>query len=263
MPQDIFGSEVIGIEEGAVKESSHVRQDRVSSCRIISVNPGGHHLSSVFIHILNTLLLFLILKRMTGALMRSAFVAALFAVHPTHVESVAWVADRKDILSTLFWMLAMWAYLHYIDRPRFRRYLLIVVAFVLGLMAKSMVVTLPLMLLVMDYWPLGRLQFWPSKGNGRPKNQEFLYSGGKSVSARRLVGEKLLLLVLAGVFVLSTIVARHQTFGKENIERQYEGGKLPAVLELVPNSRQIDRTPVNYITYIHKMLWPHDLATPY
>ncbi|MBW1744400.1 MAG: tetratricopeptide repeat protein, partial [Deltaproteobacteria bacterium] len=219
----------------------------MTDCQFFGVNPGPHHLSSVFIHILNTLLLFLI----------------LFAIHPAHVESVAWVADRKDILSTLFWMLAMWAYLRYVDRPRFRRYLLVVVAFVLGLMAKPMVVTLPLVLLVMDYWPLGRLKFWPSKGNRRPNNQESLNPGEQRVSARRLVGEKLLLLVFAGVFILVTMSARQRTFGTENIERQYEGGRLPAVLELVPERQQIARPIGNYITYIHKMLWPHDLATPY
>ncbi len=235
----------------------------MTDCQFFGVNPAGHHLSSLFIHIVNTLLLFLILKRMTGALMRSAFVAALFAIHPAHVESVAWVADRKDILSTLFWMLAMWAYLHYVDRPRFRRYLLVVAAFVLGMMAKPMVVTLPLVLLVMDYWPLGRLQFWPSKKNGRPKNQELLNPGEQRVSARRLVGEKLLLLVFAGGFIFATMSARHQTFSRENAERQYEGGKLPAVLELLPEKHQMALPIVNYATYIRKMLWPYDLATPY
>jgi len=235
----------------------------MTDCQFFGLNSGWHHMSSVFIHIVTTLLLFLILKRMTGALLRSAFVAALFAIHPAHVESVAWVSDRKDILSTLFWMLAMWAYIHYVDRPRFGRYLLVVVAFVLGMMAKPMVVTLPVVLLVMDYWPLGRLQLWPSKGNRRPKSGESLNTEEQSVSARRLVGEKLLLLVFAGVFVLATMFARHQTFGRENIERQYEGGRLPAALELLPTKHQIALPLVNYMAYIRKMLWPHDLATPY
>jgi protein O-mannosyl-transferase len=146
-------------------------------CQVYGLKPAGHHLTNVLLHVANTLLLFLILNRMTGALWRSALVAALFAWHPLHVESVAWVAERKDVLSAFFWMLAVWAYARYAevqslkskvqspgaDAPRFtlhasRYYLLSLSFFALGLMSKPMVVTLPLVLLLLDYWPLRRLQ---------------------------------------------------------------------------------------------------------
>ncbi|MHC4498963.1 MAG: glycosyltransferase family 39 protein, partial [Planctomycetota bacterium] len=119
---------------------------------------GGHHLTNLLLHIANTLLLLAVLKRMTDALWRSAFVAALFALHPCHVESVAWISERKDVLSTLFWLLTMAAYVRYVNRPRISSYLLTLLTFVLGLMAKPMLVTLPFVLLLLDYWPLGRLQ---------------------------------------------------------------------------------------------------------
>ena len=109
-------------------------------------------------HVVNALLLFLILRRMTKTLWQSAFVAALFALHPLHVESVAWAAERKDVLSTLFWMLTMGAYMFYVERPGFRRFLPVLGFFTLGLMSKPMLVTLPFVLLLLDYWPLGRFQ---------------------------------------------------------------------------------------------------------
>ncbi|MGD0786066.1 MAG: tetratricopeptide repeat protein [Sedimentisphaerales bacterium] len=119
-------------------------------------NPAGHHLTNLIFHIANTLLLFLVLKQMSQALWPSAFVAALFALHPLHVESVAWVSERKDVLSTFFWLLTMWAYVRYVRRPKAVNYLLIVVFLALGLMAKPMLVTLPFVLLLLDYWPLNR-----------------------------------------------------------------------------------------------------------
>ncbi|MHC4749305.1 MAG: glycosyltransferase family 39 protein [Planctomycetota bacterium] len=127
-------------------------------CQIFSLRAGAHHLINVLIHIANILLLFVILKQMTGALWPSAFVAAVFGLHPLHVESVAWIAERKDVLSTFFWMLTMWAYVHYARHPKVTRYLLTLLFFVLGLMTKPMLVTLPFVLLLLDYWPLGRLQ---------------------------------------------------------------------------------------------------------
>ncbi len=137
--------------------------------QLYGLNPGAHHLTNLLLHIANTLLLFGLLHRMTGALGRSAFVAGLFAVHPLHVESVAWVAERKDVLSTLFWMLTLWAYVAYVRKPRLRRYLLVVLFFALGLMAKPMLVTLPFVLLLLDFWPLGRIAHEPNPaGRWRP-----------------------------------------------------------------------------------------------
>ena len=119
---------------------------------------GGHHLTNVAIHLLNSLLLFAVLRRLTGALHRSWLVAMLFALHPQHVESVAWVSERKDVLSALFWILTVWAYGDYVRSPRRRRYGLVMSLFVLGALAKPMVVTLPIALLLLDAWPLERTQ---------------------------------------------------------------------------------------------------------
>jgi len=128
-------------------------------CELFGLAPDRHHLTSLLFHIANTLLLFWVLKRMTGAVWPSAFVAAAFALHPLHVESVAWVTERRDVLSSFFWMLTIAAYIRYSQRPDIRRYLPVVLAFGLGLMAKSMLVTLPFVLLLLDYWPLGRFQW--------------------------------------------------------------------------------------------------------
>ncbi len=124
--------------------------------QLFGLNPQGHHLTSLFFHIVNTLLLFFVLSRMTKTVWQSAFVAALFALHPLHVESVAWIAERKDVLSTFFWMATMGAYCLYVERPGAGRYLFVLLLFVLGLMAKPMLVTLPFVLLLLDYWPLQR-----------------------------------------------------------------------------------------------------------
>ncbi len=125
--------------------------------QLFGLNPAGHHLTNLLLHMANVLLLFSVLQLMTGAVWRSALVAALFALHPLNVESVAWVAERKNVLSTLFWLLTMVAYAGYVRKPGWGRYLGMVGIFVLGLMAKPMLVTLPCVLLLLDYWPLGRL----------------------------------------------------------------------------------------------------------
>ena len=126
--------------------------------QLFGLQPGWHHFTNLLFHLASTLLLFLGLHRMTNALWRSAFVAALFALHPLHVESVAWVAERKDVLSTFFWMLTMGMYVSYVARPGLMRYLALLLCFALGLMAKPMLITLPFVLLLLDYWPLQRLE---------------------------------------------------------------------------------------------------------
>ena len=126
-------------------------------CQLYGLNAGGHHMTNVLLHAATVILLFLVLRRMTGAVWRSAFVAAVFAIHPLRVESVAWVAERKDVLSGLFFMLTLWAYVRYVRQPlSLRRYLMMMLCFVLGLMSKAMLVTLPFVLLLLDYWPLKR-----------------------------------------------------------------------------------------------------------
>ena len=126
-------------------------------CQFYGLNPGGHHLTNVLLHAATAILLFLVLRQMTGTLWRSAFVAAVFAIHPLRVESVAWVAERKDVLSGLFFMLTLGAYVRYARAPWSPlRYGLVVLLFALGLMCKPMLVTMPFVLLLLDYWPLNR-----------------------------------------------------------------------------------------------------------
>jgi len=161
-------------------------------CQLYGLNPAGHHLTNVLFHIANTLLLFAVLKRITASLWRSAFVAALFALHPLHVESVAWVSERKDVLSTFFWILTMWLYIRYTRRPRFTTYLPIMLALALGLMAKQMLVTLPFVLLLLDYWPLKRFTL-------TPQNHRADEPASRLISFSRCFVEKLPLLALSAV----------------------------------------------------------------
>jgi len=203
--------------------------------QIYGMNAGPHHLTSVLLHIANTVLLFGLLHGMTGALGPSAFVAALFAVHPLHVESVAWVAERKDVLSTLFWMLTLCGYVRYVRQPRLGRYLVVGLLFALGLMAKPMLVTLPFVLLLLDYWPLGRM----SLGDLRATR-----------SIGRLVREKLPLLALAIASSIVTFVV------------QRRGGAVSG-LDALPLNRRVPNALVSYFTYIGKMLWPTRLTALY
>jgi tetratricopeptide (TPR) repeat protein len=157
-------------------------------CQLYGLQAGGHHFTNVLLHTATVIVLFLVLRQMTGALWRSAFVAAVFAVHPLRVESVAWVAERKDVLSGLFFMLTMAAYVRYARLPWSpARYGLVVLLFALGLMCKPMLVTLPLVLWLLDYWPLQRAE-----------------------SARRLVMEKLPLLALSAAACVATLLAQHK-----------------------------------------------------
>ena len=141
-------------------------------CQMFGPRPGGHHAVNAALHAANAVLLFVVLRRMTGLRWRSAAVAALFAVHPLHVESVAWIAERKDVLSTLFFLLTLLAYHRYAASPRFGRWILVFLGMALGLMTKSMLVTLPAVLLLLDFWPLRR---WVERGEsekGRKAERE-------------------------------------------------------------------------------------------
>ena len=208
-------------------------------CECFGRNAGGHHAVSVLLHVANTVLLFLVLRRMTGATWRSAGVAALFGVHPLHVESVAWVAERKDVLSGLFWMLALWGYVRYVERPTRGRYAMVVGWYAMGLMAKPMVVTLPFVLLLLDYWPLGRTRWRRSAvGNNAP-----LRFGA-------LVREKLPFLALAAVSCGVTIWAQHS------------GGAISS-LERLPLGARMANAVVSYARYMEKAAWPSGLAIFY
>ena len=161
---------------------------------LYGLNPAGYHWSNLLFHLANTLLLFFLLSGITGAVWKSAFVAALFALHPLHVESVAWVSERKDVLSTFFWMLTMGAYVKYVERPGIIKYLLVIIAISLGLMAKSMLVTLPFVLLLMDFWPLERYDRSKPINNIIISSQKL--STGGYTSAWRLIYEKIPLVAL-------------------------------------------------------------------
>jgi Tfp pilus assembly protein PilF len=211
------------------------------------LHPWGFHLTNLLLHTANTLLLFLVLRRMTGARWRSVLVAALFAVHPLHVESVAWVAERKDVLSTLFWMLTLWAYLRYIERPYWFRYLLVVVALGLGLMAKPMLVTLPFVLLLLDYWPLGRLAGAEESRSNGSRNQTQPARKSHSLAGRgaRLVYEKLPLFAL--VLISSVVTLRVQS----------------RALAALPLETRVMNALVSYTSYLGKTFWPVDLVVFY
>jgi len=210
-------------------------------CELFGLNPGMHHLTNLLFHMANSILLFLILRRMTGAIWQSAFVAALFALHPLHVESVAWVAERKDVLSTLFWMLTMWVYVLYAERPGLNRYLIMILLFfILGLMSKPMLVTLPFVLLLMDYWPLGRLKPWWCR-------QKTELNSHKSTFLR-LILEKVPLFALSAILSVVTFIA--------------QGGAMKSLAKLNFGVR-IANALVSYITYIGKAFWPQDLAVLY
>jgi tetratricopeptide (TPR) repeat protein len=215
--------------------------------QLFGTNAGWHHLTSLLLHIANALLLFAVLKRMTNTLWRSAFVAAVFALHPLHVESVAWIAERKDVLSTFFWMLTMAAYLRYVQRPGPVRYLLALLFFAMGLMAKPMLVTLPFVLLLLDYWPLGRLQFGQNvKHLGRQRSKST-----NAVSQRRplyhLLWEKVPFLAISTISSVVTFL----------VQRSAGAVKEASFTIRIANAF------VSYGKYIGKTIWPSRLAMFY
>lgn len=211
-------------------------------CQLFGLNPGMHHLTSLLLHIASSILLFLVFRRMTGALWCSAFVAALFALHPLHVESVAWVAERKDVLSAFFWLLTMWSYTWYVERSGINRYLLVLLFFIMGLMSKPMLVTLPFVLLLLDYWPLGRFQL------GQSGNYKILDIPKSPV--RRLILEKVPFFVLAMISSVVTFIV------------QQSGGAVSS-LDAIPLKIRTANALVSYVSYIGKMIWPHKLEVIY
>ncbi len=204
-------------------------------CQFFGLNPLWPHLVNLLFHILNTLLLFAVLKRMTGAVWCSGFVAAAFALHPLHVESVAWVAERKDVLSTLFWLLTMAAYVRYTEHPDVKRYLFVFLLFALGLMAKPMLVTLPFVLLLLDFWPLER--FARRQQSRKPTYQKSTLSS--------LVAEKIPLFILVAASSGITLIGE---------------GAGATTEHLSPN---MGNALVSYIKYIGKMVYPSGLTIFY
>src|SRR5262249_49524218 len=202
-------------------------------CQLYGLKAGWHHFTNLLLHCVAVVLLFLALVRMTGALWRSGFVSAIFAVHPLHVESVAWIAERKDVLSAVFFMLTLLAYLHYTRAPSIARYLTVALVIALGLMSKPMLVTLPFVLLLLDYWPLGR------------------FDARRSTTGRqllRIVVEKIPLIALSAVSGIVTFLAQRGAIGWT---------------EQLPVSSRISNALIAYVIYIRQMFWPERLAVFY
>jgi tetratricopeptide (TPR) repeat protein len=216
-------------------------------CQIFGLNAAGHHFTNVLLHTAVVVLLFLVLFQMTGAIWRSGFVAAIFAIHPLHVESVAWIAERKDVLSALFFMLTLTAYTSYVRNRSVGHYLAVSILFALGLMSKPMLVTVPFVLLLLDYWPLRRnqmLEVLPSPGYGvAGRGQK---SEGESLS--KLVAEKVPWFLLAAASCVATIVAQRQATGST---------------EELPLSWRAQNALVAAATYIWQTFWPANLAVFY
>lgn len=210
-------------------------------CEIYGLNPHGHHLTSVLIHTANVLLLFLLLQGATGATGVSAMVAALFAVHPFNVESVAWVAERKNLLSTFFFLLALAAYGRYARQPSLLRYAVLGGLFALGLAAKPMVITLPFVLLLLDYWPLARIRGWSTPSPAFPVPQ---------APWPRLLLEKVPLLALSAGSAAITMFAQRSANALESL------GHVPIQL-------RIENAIYSYAKYVAKIFWPVNMALVY
>jgi len=243
--------------------------------QIFGLNPQGFHLVNLLFHVMNTILLFLVLRRMTKTIWPSAFVACLFAIHPLHVESVVWITERKDVLSTFFWMLTMGAYSYYVEHPGLRRYFFVLLFFILGLMAKPMLITLPFVLLLLDYWPLQRFQaikpdqkvqpeiFKPETSDKQKKKSKNKQSAKETLEVKKpvdpeykwsliypLLWEKVPLFVLATLSSIVTYIA------------QQKGGAVQSI-EAFPLGVRIGNAFFSYIAYIGKMIWPSNLAVFY
>jgi tetratricopeptide (TPR) repeat protein len=222
------------------------------------LNPLGHHLHNIFLHALATVLLFLVLRAMTGAIWRSAFVAMAFGVHPLRVESVAWASERKDVLAAVFWMLTLAAYLRFVRRGGIGRYMLVVLCFALGLMAKPMLVSLPIILLALDFWPLERLVLDKRVGEAELANEtqrtidqpsgnrlEKFVGLWRSAALWQLIKEKIPLLFLA--FCSCVITYLVQEHGK-------------SVASNLPFALRLSNALTSYVAYLQHLTWPRNFG---
>jgi Flp pilus assembly protein TadD len=232
--------------------------------QIHGLNAGGYHITNLILHILSTLLLFWLFNRMTGAIWKSAFVAALFAFHPLHVEPVAWIANRRDVLSVFFWMLTLCLYVYYTEKPVIKRYLLVVFCFVCALMSKPIVITLPLILILMDYWPLARLQSkkigaditnilpittdkGAQKGNiSSPMDQQLSKTKFAGIIPLWQLWEKTPFFVLSAAFSITTLSS-------------WSAGSQSDVSMVC----RLSNATVAFVIYLEKMFWPHNLHLLY
>jgi tetratricopeptide (TPR) repeat protein len=223
-------------------------------CTLFGLNPGGHHLVNVLFHTANTVLLFGLLLRLTGALWPAAFVAALFAWHPLHVESVAWIAERKDVLSTFFALLTLLAYAKFVAESKAQSpkakvfFALSLLAFAFGLLAKPMLVTLPFVLLLLDFWPLARVAGVRLKVAGSEQRNLQL------ATFQLQLWEKWPFFFLTALSCALTLVAQSQVV---------HGGAAVATLNMVPLHYRLENMPVAYVEYLLKLIWPSPLAVFY
>jgi tetratricopeptide (TPR) repeat protein len=250
------------VQAGPLASISHMLD-----CDIYGLNPAGHHFTNVLLHTLTVLLLFLVLRQMTGAMWRSGMVAALFAIHPLRVESVAWVTERKDVLSGLFFVITLSAYVWYVHRPSIGRYLAVAFFFVLGLLSKGMLMTLPLVLLLLDYWPLARCQTSdvrgqrlssvakPLKERRSPDRRTNPHGGSETAAPCNemqnwipLIVEKIPLFAFSAAAALATFLTHTRAL---------------ASVEAVPFLWRVGNAFVSCITYIRQMFWPVGLAAFY
>jgi tetratricopeptide (TPR) repeat protein len=229
--------------------------------QIFKLDAGGHHLTNVFVHTIAVLLLFFLLRQMTGSIWRSAFVAAVFAIHPLRVESVAWIAERKDVLSAVFFMLTLGAYVRYARKPTLGRYITMAVLLVCGLLSKPMLVTVPFVLLLLDYWPLQRIQRSAVSGqrsdrqsaNSHPtlspsQGERKQARGSYGVVVRKLLLEKIPLIILSIPTAIATFLIQEHSAGSI--------AQLPFVWRM-------ENAIVSYVIYIGQMVWPVNLAAFY
>ena len=243
------------------------------------LNAGGYHLTNVILHIMSALLLFWLFNRMTGTIWRSAFVAALFALHPLHVESVAWIAERKDVLSAFFWMLTLCLYVYYTEKPVVSRYLPVLVCFACALMSKPMVITLPIVMILLDCWPLNRLQsqkimtnmpeVLPVSTKKEKKKNKFKKEALKKnipapndrkLPEPRIAGiipiwqlkEKIPFFILSAILVIITLYTPNTL---DISDTPY--------LKQFPLISRLANAPVALVTYLGKTFWPHDMAVFY
>ena len=215
-------------------------------CQLFGQNPGRIHIVNVFFHLLNTLLLFSILKRMTGVLWPSAFVAAAFALHPMHVESVAWISERKDVLSTFFMMLTLTAYISYVRKGGILLYGLTILGFIFGLLSKPMLVTLPFVFLLLDFWPLNRFSAPAIKASGQKSGMH----GSVWANYRTVIIEKIPFFLLSTASSVITFIMQQKAGAMTDITRLALPYRLANAI-------------VSYTAYIGKMLWPINMAAFY
>ncbi|MEY2543276.1 MAG: hypothetical protein QOE81_737, partial [Verrucomicrobiota bacterium] len=213
-------------------------------CSLFGLRAGAHHVVNVLLHAAATIALFFVLRRLTGALWKSAFVAAVFAIHPLRVESVVWIAERKDVLSGFFFMLTLAAYVHYARKPSIGRYLPMSILFACGLMSKPMLVSLPVVLLLLDYWPLNRGPTF-AKATARQAEDR----GQRTTEIWwKLVAEKIPLFMLSIASAIATLIAQQRAIGS---------------FEQLPFSSRVGNALLSYVTYIRQMFWPTKLAVFY